>query len=121
MTVAGALADLADRGINAVPVQSLRELVDRHRVDPTITVNFEKRERDGWETECFAPSWFAFDGVPGARPAAEVKASTYLENNLDHPIGPSSTRCRVCTACPFRLHRAGWDSVPRGVRKRPRR
>ena len=70
MTVAGALADLADRGINAVPVQSLRELVDRHRVDPTITVNFEKRERDGWETECFAPSWFAFDGVPGARPAA---------------------------------------------------
>ena len=35
-----------------------------------ITVSFEKRERDGWENECFAPSWFAFDGVPGARPAA---------------------------------------------------
>ncbi len=70
MTVAEALADLAARGINAVPVQTLRELADRHRPEPTKTVRFEKRERDGWETECFAPSWYAFDGVPGARPAA---------------------------------------------------
>ena len=66
MTVADALADLAARGINAVPVQTMRELADRHRAAPTRTVRFEKRERDGWETECFAPSWFAFDGEPAA-------------------------------------------------------
>jgi len=70
LTVADALADLAARGINAVPVQTMRELADRHRVAPTRTVRFEKRERDGWETECFAPSWFAFDGEPAPRPAA---------------------------------------------------
>jgi crotonobetainyl-CoA:carnitine CoA-transferase CaiB-like acyl-CoA transferase len=70
MTVATALADLASRGIAAVPVQTLKELVDRHRARPTRTVRFEKRERDGWENECFAPSWFAIDGVAHARPAA---------------------------------------------------
>ena len=70
MTVAGALAHLAASGIDAVPVQTLRELVDRHRAQPTSTASFEKRQRDGWENECFAPSWFAFDGVPGARPPA---------------------------------------------------
>ena len=70
LTVAEALADLAARSINAVPIQTMRELADRHRAAPTSTVNFEKRERDGWDNECFAPSWFAFDGTPGARPAA---------------------------------------------------
>lgn len=70
MTVANGLAELAARGINAVRIQTLQELADRHRASPTATVRFEKRERDGWETECFAPSWFAFDGVPGPRPAA---------------------------------------------------
>lgn len=76
MTVASALAHLAARGINAVPVQTLQQLVDRHRVNPTKTVSFEKRERDGWENECFAPSWFAFDGVPGARPAAAARVGS---------------------------------------------
>jgi crotonobetainyl-CoA:carnitine CoA-transferase CaiB-like acyl-CoA transferase len=61
---------LVAKGINAVPVQTMRELADRHRAAPTRTVRFEKRERDGWATECFAPSWFAFDGEPAARPAA---------------------------------------------------
>jgi crotonobetainyl-CoA:carnitine CoA-transferase CaiB-like acyl-CoA transferase len=70
MNVADALANLATRGIGAVRVQTLRELVDRHRANPTRTANFERREKDGWETECFAPSWFAFDGVPEARPPA---------------------------------------------------
>jgi crotonobetainyl-CoA:carnitine CoA-transferase CaiB-like acyl-CoA transferase len=73
MIVADALADLAARGINAVPVQTMRELADRHRTAPTRTVRFEKRERDGWETECFAPSWFAFDGEPAPRPAAPAR------------------------------------------------
>jgi len=70
MKVADALVELAASGINAVPIQTLRELTDRHRAQPTRTVRFEKRERDGWENECFAPSWFMFDGVPGDRPAA---------------------------------------------------
>jgi crotonobetainyl-CoA:carnitine CoA-transferase CaiB-like acyl-CoA transferase len=70
MTVGDALSELAARGIDAVPVQTMRELADRHRAQPTRSVSFEKRERDGWENECFAPSWFAFDGAPGARPKA---------------------------------------------------
>jgi crotonobetainyl-CoA:carnitine CoA-transferase CaiB-like acyl-CoA transferase len=73
MTVADALADLAARGITAVPVQTMRELADRHREAPTRTVRFEKRQRDGWTTECFAPTWFAFDGEPAPRPAAPAR------------------------------------------------
>lgn len=45
-------------------------LVARHRDRPTTTVRFEKREKDGWFTECFAPTWFAFDGKPEPRPQA---------------------------------------------------
>jgi crotonobetainyl-CoA:carnitine CoA-transferase CaiB-like acyl-CoA transferase len=51
-------------------VQTCKELADRHRDKPTTTVRFEKREKDGWETECFAPTWFAFDGEPSPRPSA---------------------------------------------------
>lgn len=72
-TVVAALEELAAGGIAAVPVQSLRRLVERHREAPTRTVRFEKRERDGWVTECFAPAWYAFDGVPGPRPAAAAR------------------------------------------------
>jgi crotonobetainyl-CoA:carnitine CoA-transferase CaiB-like acyl-CoA transferase len=70
MTMASALADLEAKGIAAVPVQTLKDLVERHRAAPTRTVRFERRERDGWENECFAPSWFAVDGVASPRPAA---------------------------------------------------
>ena len=70
LTGAAALADLFNRGIAAVPVQTLKELVERHRAVPSRTVRFERRERDGWVNECFAPSWFAIDGVANARPAA---------------------------------------------------
>ena len=76
VTVADALADLAARGINAVPIQTMRQLADRHRSAPTRTVRFEKREKDGWETECFAPSWFAFDGEPAARPSAPSRVGS---------------------------------------------
>lgn len=51
-------------------MQTLKELVERHRTGPTRTVRFEKRERDGWVNECFAPTWFALDGVANPRPAA---------------------------------------------------
>jgi len=70
MSVAGALDHLALKGINAVRIQTLRELVDRHRANPTRTIKFEMRHRDGWENECFAPTWFALDGASASRPAA---------------------------------------------------
>ena len=61
---------------NAVPIQTLLQLAGRHRVEPTTTVSFVKRERDGWETECFEPSWYAFDGSPGARPPAAPRVGS---------------------------------------------
>lgn len=65
-----ALAWCAEQKIPAAPIQNLKELVARHRDQPTTTVRFEKREKDGWTTECFAPTWFAFDGRPEPRPPA---------------------------------------------------
>ncbi|MBV8919193.1 CoA transferase [Bradyrhizobium sp.] len=67
---AEALAWCAQQKMAAVPVQTCKQLADRHRAKPTVTVKFEKREKDGWSTECFAPSWFAFDGRPEERPPA---------------------------------------------------
>lgn len=67
-TQAAALSYLKARGVPAVPVQTCRQLADRHRTKPTVTVNFEKRSTDGWTNECFRPSWFTFDGVPTPRP-----------------------------------------------------
>lgn len=69
-TVAAALAVLKARGINAVPVQTVRQLADRHRDKPSRTVRFERTESDGWTTECFAPTWLVFDGVIPSRPPA---------------------------------------------------
>ncbi len=65
-----ALAWCAQQNIPAAPVQTCKELADRHREYPTATVKFEKRESDGWTTECFAPTWFAFDGQTQPRPRA---------------------------------------------------
>lgn len=82
MTVADALATLAAQGIAAVPVQTLRELADRHRAAPTTTVRFEHRERDGWQTECFAPTWYAFDGRAQPRPAAPPRIGADADSVL---------------------------------------
>jgi crotonobetainyl-CoA:carnitine CoA-transferase CaiB-like acyl-CoA transferase len=70
LTRADALKWCAQQAIPAVPVQTCKELADRHREHPTTTVKFEKRESDGWSTECFAPTWFAFDGQTQPRPKA---------------------------------------------------
>jgi len=69
-TQSDALAWCAQQNIPAAPVQTCKQLADRHREKPTTTVRFEKREKDGWSTECFAPTWFAFDGQPSPRPPA---------------------------------------------------
>jgi crotonobetainyl-CoA:carnitine CoA-transferase CaiB-like acyl-CoA transferase len=80
--VDAALTELEKMGIPAVPVQTVKELADRHRENPSRTVDFEKRESDGWENECFAPSWFAFDGdrvaSPGAAPRSGSDAPAIL-------------------------------------------
>jgi crotonobetainyl-CoA:carnitine CoA-transferase CaiB-like acyl-CoA transferase len=68
-SVADGLQYLAAKKIKAVPVQTCREVADRHRVKPTRTVNFQRTEKDGWATECFAPTWFVFDNQPFSRPA----------------------------------------------------
>ncbi len=67
---AEALAWCAEQKIPAAPIQTCKELADRHREHPTATVKFEARESDGWTTECFAPTWFAFDGETQPRPTA---------------------------------------------------
>jgi len=68
-----ALAYLKDKGIEAVPVQSCKELADLHRDSPCKTVTFEKRERDGWESENFVPTWFVFDGESVGCPGAAAR------------------------------------------------
>jgi crotonobetainyl-CoA:carnitine CoA-transferase CaiB-like acyl-CoA transferase len=68
-TVEQALAHLKNKGVMAVPVQTCKDLADIHRENPTPTVNFEKHELDGWKNECFAPTWFAFEGESLSRPA----------------------------------------------------
>ena len=61
-TVEQGLAYLQKQKVQAVPVQTCQELAKRHRENPCKTVTFEQRERDGWESENFAPTWFVFDG-----------------------------------------------------------
>ena len=68
--VAEALAYVKGKGLLAVPVQSCRQVADRHMDKPSPTVYFEKRESDGWVNHCFRPTWFTFDGVPTPRPRA---------------------------------------------------
>lgn len=69
-TVADALNYVKEKGLLAVPVQTCRQIADRHRDKPTKTVYFEQRESDGWVNWCFRPTWFTFDGVPTPRPRA---------------------------------------------------
>ncbi|MEN9918044.1 MAG: Crotonobetainyl-CoA:carnitine CoA-transferase [Bacteroidota bacterium] len=70
LSVQQALSLLNQQGVLSVPVQTCQELANRHRENPTTTVRFQLREKDGWKTECFAPTWFAFDGKAKDRPQA---------------------------------------------------
>ena len=76
-TVEKALALLGDKGIRAVPVQTCRELANRHRDNSSTTVRFETRkESDGWVTENYAPTWFTFDGEAVPMPGAPVRVGS---------------------------------------------
>lgn len=68
--VAEALAYVKGKDLLAVPVQTCRQIADRHKDKPSPTVYFEKRESDGWVNHCYRPTWFTFDGVPTPRPRA---------------------------------------------------
>lgn len=76
-TVASALATLAERSIQAIRVNTVRELAARHRTQPSRTIHFQAIDQDGWRTECFVPTWFCFDGaVPESRqPAVRIGSS----------------------------------------------
>ena len=69
-TVTEALAYVKSKNLLATPVQTCRQIADRHMDKPSPTVYFEKRESDGWVNHCFRPTWFTFDGVPTPRPRA---------------------------------------------------
>jgi crotonobetainyl-CoA:carnitine CoA-transferase CaiB-like acyl-CoA transferase len=69
-TQAQGLAHAKGKGLLAVPVQTCRQVADRHKDKASPTVYFEKRESDGWVNNCFRPTWFTFDGVPTPRPRA---------------------------------------------------
>jgi len=83
-TVASALSTLASMGIEATRVNTVRELADRHRAQPSRTINFQTADNDGWITECFVPTWFCFDGIaPEAREAA-VRIGASADQVLRH-------------------------------------
>jgi crotonobetainyl-CoA:carnitine CoA-transferase CaiB-like acyl-CoA transferase len=71
-----AIADLKRQGIEAVPVQSVKEIADIHKKRPTTTMNWQRTEKDGWWSEMFAPTWFVFDNQPfgRSRPASRMGA-----------------------------------------------
>lgn len=70
-TVASALDMLAASGVQAIRVNTVRELAAHHRTQPSRTIHFQAIDQDGWRTECFVPTWFCVDGaVPETRRAA---------------------------------------------------
>ena len=79
------------RTSSAAPVQTCTELADRHREHPTATVKFEARENDGWSTECFAPTWFAFDGEPLPR-GQPPRASAPMVRQFSPSLAISRTK-----------------------------
>jgi crotonobetainyl-CoA:carnitine CoA-transferase CaiB-like acyl-CoA transferase len=82
-TLASALDTLAARGIEAIRINTVRELADRHRASPTRTIRFQACDHQGWTTECFVPTWFCYDGhVPESRRSA-VRIGTSADTILE--------------------------------------
>ena len=61
-SVQDALAWLKQRGIESARVNTVREMADFHRNHSSSTIQFQAKEHAGWQTECFVPTWFCFDG-----------------------------------------------------------
>ncbi len=95
-SVKDGLAYLKKQNIQAVPIQTCRELADRHKETPSKTVKFNKHEKDGWMYEKFEPSWFAFDGEPFTSPGATSRIGSdareilkdigYSNDDIEHLI-----------------------------------
>ncbi len=62
-TVESALAGLKAQGIEAVRINTVRELADRHRDRASRTVYYQALTSDGLTSECFVPTWFCFNDV----------------------------------------------------------
>ena len=89
LTMEQALSHLQEQNIQAVPVQTCQELAKRHQKTPCKTVTFEKRERDGWESHNFSPTWFVFDGECVGCPGATARIGSDAPAIL-HELGYSS-------------------------------
>jgi crotonobetainyl-CoA:carnitine CoA-transferase CaiB-like acyl-CoA transferase len=63
-TVGAALARLKGMGIEAVRVNTVRELADHHEQHPSRTIRFVENSSEGWASKCFVPTWFCFDDAP---------------------------------------------------------
>ena len=83
-TVASALSMLASKGVEATRVNTVRELADRHRAQPSRTINFQATNNDGWITECFVPTWFCFDGAAPETRKAAVRIGASADLLLSH-------------------------------------
>ena len=79
---AAALALLTEENILAVPIQTCRELANRHFNDPTPTVTFEHRTHEGWTVGAFSTSWFAIAGRPLGTPAPAHRVGSDAEEIL---------------------------------------
>ena len=78
-TVESALARLKAQKIEAVRINTVRELADRHRNQTSRTIRFQAHTSDGLITECFVPTWFCFNDV-----AAEGRQeATRIGSNAD--------------------------------------
>jgi len=77
LTTKEAIRTLQNKNINAVPIQDCKTLTNIHRETPSKTIRFEKRMADGWETECFAPTWFTYNGetVKSSQPSERIGTS----------------------------------------------
>ncbi len=91
LNVTDGLLYLEKQGIAATRVQTCKELADKHRDNPTTTVCFEKREKDGWESQMFSPTWFFFDGKSIGCPGATSRIGSDA-NDILSEIGYSENQ-----------------------------
>lgn len=92
-TVESALAGLKARGIEAVRVNTVRELADGRRDALSRTVRFQAISHDGLTSECFVPSWFCFNGVVAEGRQTPVRIGASANEILeDLGYGPDDIR-----------------------------
>jgi len=81
-TISSALAKLKDQGIEAVRVNTVRELADFHRDHPSKTIRYQKVSHDGLTSECFVPTWFCFNGISAENRQVPVRIGASADEIL---------------------------------------